>query len=132
MQRMVERYPHWIRDDFQILVVSPSGIGNTTKYIANEDHPFPVVCDPQREIFGKYGAVKTNIINMMDVRSMAAMLGSMAKGYKMGPLDAPMGAVPCDFLIKPGGEIAVAHYGKHIGDHIRFERVEEFLGIQLP
>lgn len=132
MQRMMDRYPHWIRDDFQIIVVSPSSIENTLKYIAQEDHPFPLVCDQERVVFGKYGAVKTNIVGMLDPRSVAAMVSSMAQGFMMGRTDGPMGAVPCDFLIRPGGKIEVAHYGRHIGDHINFDKVEQFLGIQLP
>jgi len=131
LHTMMQRYPGWVRDDFQIIMVFSSSAENVSRYTAEFKPEFPLVCDLDRRLYRLYGVEKHNMLNLLDPRSMFSLVNGMSKGFSMGRVDGPMAGLPCDFLINPGGDVEIAHYGRHIGDHISFEKVEKYLGFRL-
>lgn len=80
--------------------------------------PFAVIGDPKKELYRLFG-VESSISALLGIGAwMASMRGLFVKD-KPNPFGIPTGGIlglPADFLIKPDGVIAAAHYGKHAYD----------------
>lgn len=80
--------------------------------------PFAVVGDPKKELYRLYG-VESSIAAFFGLSAWVASVKGMLSTDRPDPFRIPKGGVlglPADFLIKPNGEIAAAHYGKHAYD----------------
>jgi peroxiredoxin len=96
--------------------------------------PFPLIGDPEKEVYKKYG-VENSIVKMMKTFFQADVKGTMnlAKTLdtpKEKDKDASNTLIPADFFIDENFKIVKAHYGKNLEDHIDIEELKKFAGIQ--
>jgi peroxiredoxin len=93
--------------------------------------PWPLIGDPQKEIYKRYG-VEQSTIKMMKTM-FSSNLGQAKKDTKELNLpadkDASMNLMPADFLIDENFRIVKAHYGGHLDDHISIDEFKAFAGI---
>ena len=88
-----------------------------------EDIPFPLLADPEKQIFAQYG-VESSAKAMLAPAVMGKAMRAMAKGYVPNLLrnEGGQNGLPADFIIY-NGVIQYAHYGKHAGDTIAVDEV---------
>lgn len=93
------------------------------------DYPFPLVPDPDQEIYRTFG-VRTSwggfLKSMVLPSFYRDWIRSIRHGF-WGGADIQMATMPADFLVGPDGRLLVAHYGKDIGDHLSVAEIERAL-----
>jgi hypothetical protein len=85
-----------------------------------------VVADPGRELYARYGVGRSwrgLLMSMLVPSFYWRFLRATALGFWGGAVDDSMHTMPADFLVSPDGVIRLAHYGRHIGDHVPISRV---------
>jgi hypothetical protein len=97
------------------------------QYVTNgRDVPFPIIADPEHNIYNLYNLDKSW---WGYVRGAVSRRMVEAASLKLGGNDADgiQNLLPADFLISPKQTIHTAFYGCDIGDHIPFEQIDLFL-----
>ena len=110
---------HGIRE----VVVFHSTVSELAKHEA--DLPFPLVADPDRKLYRRFG-VEHRMGSLLSMRALrAAMAGESTafgndktKRGALGPIKPTGGrlGLPADFLIAPDGRLAAVKYGRHAYD----------------
>lgn len=80
-----------------------------------------IMADPARSLYELYG-VRRSWLGMLLTMLLPSFywhyLRASALGHWGGAVDGSLHSMPADFLISPDGIIRLAHYGRHIGDHL--------------
>ncbi len=119
-----EKYLRWQTDGFRILTVFESDRDSIQKRVGREQRPFPLIPDPERDLYRQFG-VESSWLRF--IKGGLPLLRGMAKGFFPGKMEGDIAIVPADFLIDERGTIVTAYYGKHIGDHVPIEEIEQFI-----
>jgi len=105
------------------VVVFHSTVAELNKHEA--DLPFPLIADPERELYERFG-VEKRLGSLLSRRALRAAMGGQAAA--LGKHSAQRGAfapmrptgghlgLPADFLIAPDGRVAALKYGEHAYD----------------
>jgi thioredoxin-dependent peroxiredoxin len=82
-------------------------------------------------MFEQFGVEKSwgGLLSMGSVKSR---IEAGKKGYSENNLDGAINRMPAHILIWPGGEVAVAHYGKHAGDQVPWNVAWDFVAKPPP
>ncbi|WP_437729858.1 peroxiredoxin-like family protein [Sorangium sp. So ce1335] len=87
------------------------------------DLPFPVVPDPERRWYQRFGVERSALAGAHPKVVWSAIRGMV--GAPSNPLDGEGGkdGLPADFLVGPDGAILAVRYGAHAADHWELEQV---------
>jgi peroxiredoxin len=130
-KEMMDRFPNWAPPEFQIIGVLHSRPDEVQLGLGRLAPPFPLLCDPERRLYKLYGIGRARAAQWANPAWLPRLVRSFGAGYPLAQLRLPQPTLPADFLINEGGRLQAAYYGRHIGDHIPFRRVEEWLGFEL-
>lgn len=78
------------------------------------------------ELFG----VEKSWSGLFSMGSVTSRVEAGMKGYVENNLDGAINRMPAHILVWPGGEVAVAHYGKNAGDQVPWNVAWDF--VQKP
>jgi peroxiredoxin len=99
------------------------------RHAGRRDHVFPIVADPDLEIYLAFG-VETSWARFLTSMVLPTFyydwIRSMRHGF-WGGADARMATMPADFLVGPDGRLRLVHYGNDIGDHLSLTEIERAL-----
>jgi len=93
------------------------------------DYPFPLVADPRWQIYRDY-RVETSWLRLMGSVLLPTFYRDWFRAMRYGfwgGMDLHLGTMPADFLVDPGGRIAIAYYGRSIGDHLPAASLDQAL-----
>ncbi|MGQ1948371.1 peroxiredoxin family protein [Geofilum sp. OHC36d9] len=98
--------------------------------------PWPLIGDPKKEIYDQYG-VGTSMMGVVRTMLSADMKTANREAKELGlpaekDKDASMSLLPADFFIDENFKIVKAHYGKHLDDHVDYNELLGFAGIENP
>ncbi|MBY0160261.1 redoxin domain-containing protein [Paenibacillus lautus] len=138
VHQFIQRYPQW-QDPYHLDVIcffeSPEAALH--RYVGQQDAPFPLIADPNAELYALYGvetsADKTRATlaqpNVHEYTDEAE-----AAGFKLTPEEGSnFNRIPAEFLIDERGIVRIAHYGRLITDHLPYETIERYAAeTQLP
>ena len=85
-----------------------------------------IVADPGRRLYELFGVGRSwwgMVITMLAPSFYWRFLRASWFGYWGGLIDDSLHSMPADFLVSPSGEIRLARYGKHIGDHVDLDSI---------
>lgn len=92
----------------------------------------PLIGDPEKEIYKKYG-IESSLLKTM---STFLNKGAFAKKKEGENFNVPEEKeknddtlIPADFLIDEKGKIVKVHYGKNVSDHLDIKEIENFAGL---
>lgn len=125
---LIQRYDEFGENDVDIISIWPSSVEKMLRVGEHVTTPFPLVSDEQKEIFEQYGVTKSSKSALLKVLMHPKLVWEVTKksrNLKNEESDADKGLLPAEFLVNPEGEIVIANYGEHYGDHAS---VEELLG----
>lgn len=127
--RMTQEVERYAQQGIQVIGVFESSPEYIKEYLGPRGLPFPVIPDPQGELYARYGIRKSLPGLMFGMFRMPTLLRALFdKEYRMAKPDGDITRIPADFLITPDQIIADSYYGSDIGDHIPFKRIDEFAG----
>ena len=110
-----------------ILAVFESPKESISQYVGKNDLPFPIIPDPDRNLYKQFG-VDSSWIKF--VLGAPTVMKALLNGIFPGKMEGDLAMVPADFLIDEDGSIHTAYYGKNIGDHIPIEQIKSFIGVR--
>lgn len=125
ISEVLERYRDFEKAGIQLVGVFQSPAENIEKYVGKQGLPFPVIPDPELELYQTYG-VHARLGGMFYPRVFARAMRATLKGFFSLHIDGPKAMVPADFLVDPEGVVWKAYYGTAVSDHIPFEDVSAF------
>jgi peroxiredoxin len=89
-----------------------------------------VIADPESQLSSRFGTTRSWLgvgLSMVLPAFYWAYLKTLAFGFWGGAVHSRFDAMPADFLIGPDGTIRLAHYGRHIVDHVDVASVLDFV-----
>lgn len=121
---LINSYDELQKNNVDIISFWPSSKENMDKFVGSRPSPFPLVLDPSKEIYEKYGVTVSSKSSMLKLMMHPKLLlQGMKNKYKNEVVDADMFLLPAGFLINPEGKIVIAHYGTHIADHLAIDKI---------
>lgn len=125
--RLSQETPRYSAEGIEIIGVFESESEYISEYLSKRGLPFPIISDPQGVLYELYG-VKRSITGLLfGMLRMPTMLRALFDPeYRLAVPDSSVTRIPADFLIGPDQIIVDAYYGKDIGDHIHFKRIDAF------
>ena len=127
MHELIRQYPQ-LAPDIALVSIFQSPVDSIRAYVGRQDVPFPIVPDPDRRLYARYG-LESRWLGLFSafVKSPWQVLQAFRKGFLPGRTDGPLNTIPADFLIDEQGVIQLAYYGSDIGDHLPLERIFQFI-----
>jgi thioredoxin-dependent peroxiredoxin len=124
---LAEQYRQWRLQGLQMLAVFESTEAMTRQYINNQHLPFPVIADPERNLFRLYDIETSWRAFLQGIpRYAVSLVQARRKGItRWWPEIHPR--LPADFLIAPDQTIHYVNYGKNMADRIPASIVEDYL-----
>lgn len=111
----------------EVVGVFQSDAAGIRRHAGRRQPPFALVADPGMALYRRYG-VERGWTALLRWPVMVAALRALAAGFLPGRVDGPIDRMPADFLVDADGRLVIAHYGRHIGDHLPIEAVAAALG----
>ncbi|MHA1953373.1 MAG: redoxin domain-containing protein [Candidatus Heimdallarchaeaceae archaeon] len=95
------------------------------RYVGKQEPPFPIIPDPERKIYKKYG-INHSWIGYLRGGVSLTMLKALWKGFMVGKMEGKKNLLPADFLIE-NLIVKKAYYGKTISDHLPIDEIRAFI-----
>ncbi|MBK5112278.1 MAG: redoxin domain-containing protein [Candidatus Heimdallarchaeota archaeon] len=125
ISQLIQQYDDMKKKGLVIIAFFQSPKESMLEYVGKQNVPFPLIPDPEREIYRLYRIEKSWFKYVIGGIS-GKMFRALRKGYKIKDQEGQQNLVPADFLIE-NMIIKRAYYGKSIADHISFEELNQFL-----
>lgn len=121
---LIKAYATFLENNIEIISIWPSSINNMRKFIGSSNAPFPLIADPEKRIYKKYGVTKSSILASLKLLMRPGLvLNTLKHTYKNMDIDSEADLLPAEFLITPQGKVAIAYYGQHYGDHLPIQEI---------
>ncbi len=114
-------------DNFTIVAIFDSPLGNLQKHAGKHKSPFPILADSKNTYYKAYG-VERSFFGMLKgmIARFPTLMKGMFKGYLPIIFKGNLLTMPVDILVDENGIIQTAYYGKDEGDHLDFQKVKAF------
>lgn len=110
----------------EMIAVFQSPAAVIADYVGTQHPPFSIVPDPELALYRRF-RIESRLGAMLSWQVIRRAFKAFASGFRPGRVDGPFGRVPADFLIDADGQIAIAHYGENIDDHLAIAAIEAWL-----
>ena len=125
ISEVIERHERFQEAGIQLIGVFQSPAENIEKGVGKQGLPFPVIPDPELELYDTYG-VRPRVAGLFYPRVFGRAFRAVMGGFFSLKMEGPKAMVPADFLVDPEGLVWRSYYGRAVSDHIPFEQVDEF------
>jgi thioredoxin-dependent peroxiredoxin len=130
--RLSQECARYSAEGVEVIGVFESTPEYIKEYLSRRGLPFPIIPDPEGVLYELYGVQRSMSGLWLGMFRMPTLLRALFDpDYRMAVPDADVTRIPADFLLGPEQEIVDAYYGKDIGDHIPFKRIDAFVAQRL-
>lgn len=126
VHEMRQKSALWQQQGLDLMAVFQSPADSIREYAVGKVEEFPVIPDPQRTLYTRYGAETSWLAFAKSAGRLKDIAAATAKGFLPGKMEGEVNQVPAEFLIDENGIIRTAFYGKDIGDHLDIAVIERF------
>ena len=130
IRHFIRRYGEWSRQGMEVLAVFESPESNVFRYVGRQDPPFPIIADPDGELYNLFGvevSVEKVSATMKDADTPKFITEAAAEGFSLTPEEGSnFHRIPAEFLIDENGIVRVAHYGRLVTDHLPLHMIDRF------
>ena len=106
-----------------VAVVGMGTPAQTTDFVNELRLPFPVLCDPSRDAYAAYGAIRMGISQMVNPKGAGAILGAVRNGHGGGKVVGDAMQLGGVWVISPNGTVLLARPSAYMGDHPSAEEI---------
>ena len=124
VSELIQNFEDLKRKGIHIVAFFQSSKDSIMSSVGKQNAPFPIIADPERKIYKKYG-IERSWIGYIRGGVSTTMFKALRNGFKIGKMEGWKNLLPADFLIE-NLVIKRAYYGKNISDHIPIEEIKEF------
>lgn len=123
VNQLINRFSEFEKQGIQIIIFFAASKEEISEYAGQQKTPFPIVPDPNLEIYKKYRVEESSFGMIRAMINPFKMMRVMFSGFfNMKSIkDKPI--VPADFLINENHIIHRVYYGKDFGDHIAIPEI---------
>jgi peroxiredoxin len=130
VHRLALEMPHFEKLGLKVIAFLQSDADHIQRYIYDRHippPPFPIIPDPKRRIYSRYGVGTSLAAGIRSVPKLPDWLrATIDKSFRHGVVDGNLGLVPAQFLIGPDLKVYKAHYGRDYFDDISMVELLEF------
>lgn len=120
----------WGEHGMEMLAFFESPRESIEKYVGQQNTPFPIIPDPERDVYKAYG-VETSLFGWIKGGMKLSLFKEAAqRGFKGGRMEGDRTLIPADFIIDEDSNIVAVYYGSDISDHMPIDMIENVLGIE--
>lgn len=124
IHELAEATPKLRARGIEILAFMESPRESILKALKGEHLPYPIVPDPELEVYRLYGVGSSWTGYLAGALRINKMYQAVVKHhFPMGKAEGEMALLPAELLIDPNGVVSLAHYSRDIGDHINLDQV---------
>lgn len=127
VHQLIQHYPELKASGLNLLAFFQSPPESIRQYVGRQDAPFPIIADPYRVLYSRYGVEVSWGGFIKGGLHLDALISAATKGFLPGRMEGAKHLIPADFLIGPNQVIDVAHYGRDIGDHLPLNDIRSWL-----
>jgi peroxiredoxin len=119
----------WKAHGLDMLAVFQSPEEKLRQYVGRQAVPFPLIPDPEQRLYALYGVSHSwgGFLKAWALRLPEIGLSVIGQGFLPGSVEGGIHRIPADFLIDRDGSIAMAYYGRDIGDHLPLAQIEGYV-----
>jgi len=134
VHELIQHFPAFNSKGLSLLAFFQSPDEGIRQYVGKQAAPFPIIADPNHEIYQRYGVAPSwlGFGKAMAFKLPMAFQAVFRKGFLPGRMDGDKAMIPADFLITPEQTIYRAYYGSDIGDHLPIKEIQSFLETDAP
>lgn len=127
LQKMIHNYNEFKQKNIQVITFFSSSKEEILEYAGKQNAPFPIIPDPNLEIYKKYHLEKSYLSMLKTMFKMNDLFNVMKspffnmKAILKSMKDDPL--TPADILIDEKQNIYKAYYGKTFGDHLSLKEI---------
>ena len=127
MNEIIQNYEAIQAKGYVFIAVFESSNPTLHDYLKETEVPFPIIGDPELELYKKYGVQRSfwRMVGSMFNKKTKSNLKEgkvLVKGKNL-KRDGNMSRIPADFILDENGKITIAYYGKNISDHLPLETI---------
>ena len=118
INQLINKYPEFEERQIEIITFFAASQDEIFKYAGKQKAPFPIIPDPNLEVYKKYGVEASHSGMFKVMLNPFKMMKVMTSGFfnLQAIKDKPL--IPADFLIDENQFIYRVYYGKDFGDHL--------------
>lgn len=123
VQELIKNESKLQDQNIQVLAFFASTIETINKYTAKQNAPFPIIPDPNLNVYKKYhvnSSFKAKLKTMLKTKKVAHVMRS--EFFNINSFSTE-NIVPADFLINDKLIINHAYYGSDFGDHLPLKEI---------
>ena len=129
MHHLLQEAPYFQAHNLTVVAVYESTPEHLRQYLADQPVPFTMVPNPDQSLYRLYGLEVSGGKALASV--FHGVMGKAKAGQKLfvRPLaqDGSKNRIGAEFLLDEQGTVAVAHYGRYIGDELPLADIKRFL-----
>lgn len=127
--RLTQEAERYAQQGLEVIAVFESSAEYIREYLNGRSMPFPVIADPDGELYARYGLKKSATGLLFGMFRIPTLLRALFDPqFRMARPDSSLLRIPADFLLDSNGRLVESYYGRDIGDHIPFKKIERFIG----
>lgn len=123
VQQLIRTYPEFEKRGIKVITLFGSSKEEIMEYAGKQNAPFPIIPDPELELYAKYHIEKSKMGMVKALMNPVRVIKVMTSGFFNMNSGTKVPVVPADFLIDEQQVIARAYYGKDYSDHIDIQEV---------
>ena len=129
MHELLDQAAAFARQGLTVIAVYESTAQTMKQYTEWQSIPFVMIPDANQELYARYAIERSGRKAFASV--FHGVIGKAGRGKKLFrrkiAQDGHKTTIGADFLIDEHGKVAVAHYGRYIGDHLPLSEINAFL-----
>ena len=126
VHQLIQKQAAWTKKGIVTVAVFASTAEEILQYAGKQQPNFTIIADSEERLYHQFG-IKHSFLAM--IKSMAR-LGTIVETIKKGFFNfnsfTDKRILTGDFLINENQEVIVSYYGKDFGDHIAFEKIDQW------
>ena len=132
IHQLIQHYPTFETKGLHLLAFFQSPIESIRKYVGKQDAPFPIIADPNHNVYREYGVETSWTGFLKGSFRLVTLTAAARKGFFPGKMEGKKSLIPADFLIGPDLIVEKAYYGSDIADHMPIQEILEWTRINHP
>jgi peroxiredoxin len=115
LRRAKNRFDH---ERLQVVLIGMGSPEEPRAFQQQFDVPFPIVCDPDRELHRAYGLREGTLGELVSPGLALRSLKALGRGHLPGVPRQDVRQMPGTFIVDRGGRLLLEHYAKSAADHL--------------
>lgn len=125
IHELTQAWPELKSHGLAVVAIFMSGQERVHDQYESRAVPFPILADPERTAYDKYG-VESSIPGMLASFVHPRAMKAFFSGFMPGRIDADTTTLPADFLLDGDHRIAEVWYSSNITQHMPLEQIRAF------